>query len=478
MSEQKFAYPSLMNFFKTISGIPRPSYHEEKIADYLVEFAKERSLSYHRDSANNVLIDLPASKGYEDRAPILLQGHTDMVCEKNEGVEHDFLNDPLKLYEKDGWLRAEGTTLGADDGVAVAVMLALLDGAAEKHPALQCLFTSAEEVGLDGAKAFDYSRIFARKMVNMDGNDDRTIIVGCAGGIRSSMQLPLAKETCNAPLLRICIKGLMGGHSGEDIHRSRANANQLMGRVLWSLSAKFEEMRLVSMEGGSKDNAIPREAVAVVALGDPDAAMAMLADISKEIKAELYADDSAFVLLAEPMAENTPTCFDRAGTERVAFLLLCVANGVLETNPDLSGMVEFSRNLGIVITNDSGMEFVFSSRSARDSQLDCSVAQLDAYAKILGGTVTHYNRYPGWAYEENSVLRNDYVRAFCKQYGKTPKIETIHAGLECGIIKQAIPDMDMLSCGAVIRDLHSPDEAMHIESFERFFGLILDFIQQ
>ncbi len=477
MLGEKFAYPSLMHYFEAISAIPRPSYHEEKIADYLVAFAEERGLAYHRDSTNNVLINLPASKGYESKSPILFQGHTDMVCEKNEGVPHDFLRDSLKLYEKDGWIRAAGTTLGADNGVAIAAMLALLDGASEEHPALQCLFTSSEEVGLDGAKAFDYSRIYARKMLNMDSADEHTITVGCAGGLRSTLTLPARKEACVAPLLKLRVTGLAGGHSGEDIHRGRANANKVMGRVLWTLSEEFGDLRLVSIHGGTKDNAIPRESEAVVCVENREGAMELVERISKEIKAELFADDRGFTLTAEPIADAVGESFDRESTETIAFLLVTVANGVFETNPALSGLVEFSRNLGIVDTVENGVEVIFSSRSGRDSQIDASAASLDAYAKRLGGTVRHYNRYPGWAYAEDSEIRREYTAAYRKLYGKDPKVEVIHAGLECGIIKEAIPDMDMLSCGPVVLDLHSPDEALNKDSFERFFGLILEILK-
>ncbi len=477
MLSENFAYPKLMRFFEEISEIPRASYQEKAIADYLVAFAKQRDLAWYRDSVNNVLIELPATPDCMDREPILLQGHTDMVCEKNAGVEHDFDKDPLKLYEADGWIRAEGTTLGADNGVAVAVMLALLDGAAESHPSLQCLFTASEEVGLDGAKAFDYGRIVARKMINMDSADESCMIAGCAGGLRSQISLPITREACSLPQLRLRIGGLFGGHSGEDIHKGRANANKVLGRILWELRKVHADLRLIAVEGGSKDNAIPREAEAIFCVGDIDGVRAQISSLDAIIAAELVGDDRGFSLsLEECMSEETLP-FNEESTKNVIFLLETVGNGVFSMNPNLPEVVEFSRNLGVLQTEADHVSLIFSSRSALESQIDRSSSELDAYADLLGASVQHYNRYPGWNFAPVSALREAYAAAYGKLFGKEPRIEVIHAGLECGIIKQALPDMDMISCGPIILDLHSPDEALHKKSFERFFSVILEMLK-
>lgn len=477
MLSDNFAYPKLMRYFEEISMIPRPSYHEDKIADYLVAFAKERGLEYWRDEAHNVLINMPASAGYEDVPPILLQGHTDMVCEKNEGVEHDFMKDPLRLYEKDGWICADGTTLGADNGVAVAVMLALLDGEGGEHPSLQCLFTSAEEVGLDGAKAFDYSRIFARRMLNMDSADDTHITVGCAGGLRTSLSLPIKREPCSLGCVKIQISGLAGGHSGEDIHRSRANANKLLGRILRTLDREQEQLRLVSARGGCKDNAIPRESEATVAISDILSAYSTIERVKAEIGAELFVDDKNFdVSITEVSGGVSP--MDLESTRKVIFLLLTPQVGALVTNPQLSGAVEYSRNMGVINTREDTFEVNFNSRSARDSQIELSICELGAYANLLGAEMEHYNRYPGWIYAENSPLRDTYANIYRRLIGKAPVIEVIHAGLECAIIKSLVPDMDIISCGPVVLDLHSPDEKMNKASFERFFSIVLELLKE
>lgn len=464
-----------MKYFEEISAIPRASYHEEKISEYLVNFARERGLEYYCDKVGNVLINMPASKGRENEPPILFQGHTDMVCEKNEGVEHDFSKDPLKLYVKDGWLRAKGTTLGADNGVAVAVMLALLDGEAESHRAMQCLFTVSEEVGLDGAKVFDYSRIYARKMINMDSADENLITAGCAGGLRSNLDIPVSREDVDGISLKISIKGLFGGHSGEDIHRGRANANKLMGRILAACLTEHQTLRLVSVSGGTKENAIPRESEAVVVCYDASKLTDTVNRISREIGAELCADDSAFNVRIEQINDRVKA-MTAESTQKVIFFMSTVSNGVFERSGELSGIVEYSRNLGVLRTREDTVEAVLNTRSARDSQIDCSVREIDLYAKMLSGSSKHYNRYPGWVYAERSKIREEYSEVFERLYGKKPVVEVIHAGLECGIIKAAIPDMDMISCGPVVVNLHSPDEALDLASFERFFNVIISLI--
>ena len=475
MLSENFAYPMLMKYFERISEIPRGSYNEKAIADYIENFAKERNLECYKDSANNVFVRLPATKGYENEKAVLLQGHTDMVCEKNEGVQHDFEKDPLKLYEKDGWIRAEGTTLGADNGVAVAMMLYILDGAEGNlgaHPTIECLFTASEEVGLDGVKSFDYSLISARQMINMDSADESMIIAGCAGGIRSSMTFDFTPVDISGETLLITLKGLAGGHSGEDINRGRANANKLMSRVLLSLSEKVS-VNIVSFMGGSKDNAIPREATAIIATDDIIKACEVVDNISSEIKAELGKDDVGFSLNAKAVDCESKKMLNKADTDKIIFFGATVANGIFEMNKSIDGLVEFSRNFGISCVDTDNVELVFSTRSSIDSQIDHSISQLDSYAKMLGGKVRHYSRYPGWNFAERSEIREKYSDEYYKRFGEKPSILVIHAGLECGIIKENIPDMDIISCGPIILDLHSPDEALDKVSFEKFCGIII-----
>ena len=458
---------SLFSFFEAISAIPRMSYREEAIADYLVAFARERNLSCYRDESHNVFITMPASKGYEDRAPILLQAHSDMVCEKNGDVEHDFLTEPLKLYTEGDWLRAKGTTLGADDGIGVAIMLAVLDGAMKEHPAVECLFTSAEEVGLDGAKQFDYSRIRARKMVNLDSESLGVITAGCAGGLRSEVSLSTKPIPFEGTALRVSIKGLAGGHSGENIHEGRANANKLMGRLL-SRVASACGARIVSIEGGSKDNAIPRECEAIIAVKDRDLADEVLSSEAERIAHELVALDRSFTFTVEDV-QDEPFMLSEADTNRVLAILCTVANGVFEMNHDVAGLVEYSRNLGVICMERDTVRMIFSSRSAMESRIDASAEELDALARALGAKTKHYARYPGWNFATHSPLREAYCNAYRAVTGKEAIIKVIHAGLECGIIFSKIPDMDIISIAPNLKNLHSPDEALDLASVEVFW---------
>ena len=474
MIVKEFAYPKVMQFFEEISGIPRGSYHEEQIALYLEGFAKERGLDCYRDALGNVLINCEASEGYEQEPALLMQGHTDMVCEKNEGVEHDFLTDGIDLFVEDGWLRAKGTTLGADNGVAVAVMLATLDGALGAHPALQCLFTVSEEVGLDGMKGFDMSRLFARQMLNMDSADENSIVVGCAGGMRTDMTIPVTRKKITVPLWKLRLGGLYGGHSGEDIHRGRANANRLLAFLLSRWRELDPTLRLISLHGGSKDNAIPREATAIVMA--EQGMVEQIRGFSSAIRKKLCDDDSGFFVELVPVTTAHMDPMDEESTEKILSLICEVRNGVLSMCPHLPDLVEFSRNLAVVKTEEEALTICFSSRSAIDEQIDESAEELDALARTVGGVTRHHSRYPGWSFEEHSPLREKYVAAYEKLFAKQPKLETIHAGLECGLVKEIIPDMDILSCGPVILDLHSPDESLDLASFERFISIVKELL--
>ena len=480
MLVKDFKYPLLMKYFEEISAIPRKSYHEEKIADYIVAFANERGIEVYRDESHNVLINIPATKGMENCAPVLLQGHTDMVCEKNIGTEHDFLRDGLDLYVEDGKIRARGTTLGADNGVAVAVMLALLDGATDKHPALQCLFTSAEEVGMGGVENFDFSKIYAKNMLNMDSADDSEIIAGCAGGVRSDIKLPIGRKTVgNKAIFEIKLGGLAGGHSGEDINRGRLNANKLLAAVLQSLMTNGSVgLDLISFIGGTASNAIPREAIATVCI-DPSCEGALrdgVAEMSKTLCATIGADDANFFVDVKRLDGDTANIINRDDAKKLVFLVLAVPYGPLAYNRDMPGVVEYSRNIGIVNCTETEASVSFFARSAFSERLDLSCLELDAYADIIGAKHLCDSRYPGWVYVPVSKLRDQYADIIEQVLGKKPEITVIHAGLECGIISAAIPDIDIISIGAIVRNLHSPDEYLDVASFERFFTMVCKFL--
>lgn len=482
MLAEGFKYRGLIKYFEEISAIPRATFSEERIAEYIYDFAKARGLFAIKDSYNNVFVRLPASQGRENENALLLQGHTDMVCEKNADSDHDFDNDGIDLYESDGYIRARGTTLGADNGVAVAIMLYILDGAEgniKSHPTIECLFTASEEKGMVGASNFDYSIVTATSMINMDSADEREIIVGCAGAQRDELRIKLECESLDMPTAKINVKGLFGGHSGEDIDKRRANANKLMGRALNSLSAKYD-FRLVYLLGGNRHNAIPRECEAVIASCELESIKQEVKLLEKEIASELSTADANFSLTLDDCALKYELMLTKKDTEKIVFLMSTVADGVLKMCENIDGVVEFSRNLGVVCVDTEKKEanLVFMPRSSKDTQIKASNEEIDAYAKILGIDHILSNAYPAWEPSKESELCDVYSECYRECFGEECRKNVIHAGLECAIIKQLCPALDIISCGALVLDLHSPDEALNIASFERFFTLIAKILEK
>jgi len=472
-----FEPASIFEYFEDVSAIPRASGNEAGVADYLCHFAKAHNLECVRDANHNVLIKKPATAGREGESPLLLQGHTDMVCEKNADTAHDFERDPIRLILEGSCLRADGTTLGADNGIAVAMMLAVLDGELESHPAIECLFTTEEETGMGGAIAFDYSLLSARHMINLDSEEEDTVTVGCAGGVRSDLTIPVLREPVEArELCRVTLTGLAGGHSGADIHTGRASANLLLGRLLAALS----DVRLVSVEGGSKDNAITREAEAIVAVPSVAMTSMTLLGLSDEMAGELVPEDQNCRIVCERLTDEEASAvvgmMDEASTARVLGLLSNAPCGVLAMSHDVAGLVEYSRNLGILRTTADAVRITFTSRASRESRLDGTVTSLDALAGALGATVRHHSRYPGWEYAPVSAVRDAYTKAYAEVVGGDMKVVAIHAGLECGYIKRRIPDMDIISVGPNMKDIHSPDERLYLDSVERVWRTLASLI--
>ena len=465
----------LFRFFEEVCALPHGSRNEKKIADYLEEFARARQLYVYRDKMHNLLIRKPATPGRENEPPVLLQGHTDMVCEKNADVEHDFTRDPLKLaLTDDGKVYACGTTLGADDAVAVVIMMSLLDGALDSHPALECLFTTQEEIGMHGADAFDCSLIRARRMINLDSESDNSAIVGCAGGIRSDMTIPVTRVPFAGEAVALKVKGLIGGHSGENIHMGRANANKLMGRLLAQLM-RDDRLCLCTLEGGLKDNAIPRECCAVISVPSAANAAKTISAAAEAIRGELVADDANFDVELAPVS-NPAVMMDEESTRRIVTVLELSHSGVLAMNQAI-GIVEFSRNLAVIRTRETDVNIAFSSRSPKESQLDASVLELDTLAAFVGATVTHHSRYPGWDYAPQSPLRDAYVAAYTRLFGEKPIIKSIHAGLECGLLKSRIPDLDIIGLGANLENIHSPLEKMELASCEKLWKIVAELLK-
>ncbi|MBR2370487.1 MAG: aminoacyl-histidine dipeptidase [Clostridia bacterium] len=468
----------LFRFFEDICRIPRGSGNEKGISDYLVAFANERGLEVHQDEELNVLIRKPATAGYENEPSILLQGHVDMVCEKNNDTVHDFLTDPIIPYVDGKFLKARGTTLGGDNGIAVATMMALLDGELDAHPELECLFTTSEETGLNGAYAFDYSLIKSTRMINMDSEADDCVIVGCAGGLRSDVSVeytPIALPDGITPV-KVSVSGLMGGHSGENINDGRANANKLVAMLIKDISSSTDTY-ISAIVGGSKDNAIPRECEAYIAVKDADAAREAFELCASSIKDALGEDDAAFNASFDVTdAANEYATLD--ATKALIDFFYRIPVGVLKMSLAMENFVEFSRNLGVIRSEGNKISFVFSTRSAIERQLDSSIRVTNSFTDRLNmtegvsATANHYSRYPGWEYAEVSALREQFVRIHEELYGQTPIVKSIHAGLECGIIASRCPGMDIIAIGPDMKDIHSPAEALDLISCEKFYRIL------
>ena len=469
----------LFHFFEDISAIPRGSANEKAISDYLVAFAEERNLWYHRDALFNVIIKKPASAGAKEKPAVMLQGHTDMVCEKLAGVAHDFTTDPLDLIIKDGVLSANGTTLGGDNGAAVACMLVILDDDTLTHPALECVFTTQEEIGLNGAEALDKSLLSARTMINLDSEDEGVATVSCAGGLRFGLTRPITRSKKEGMLLHLEATGLLGGHSGTDINKEHQNANLLMARMINHLFHNTDAL-LVDFNGGTKDNAIPRETSATLFYSDEVAAknaenlaLALSADFSSEI----CPYEPAFQFLVS--TENGTADVISAEDGKAFITAMCLApNGVQFRNMNLDGFTVTSLNLGIAATDETSASLVFAPRSSVATLMSALKEKLCLLAETFGFEVSMHGEYPGWSFAEVSPIRDVFVQSYKELFHDDLKIEAIHAGLECGLFSDAIPGLDAIAVGPTIRGCHTPDEHLPLDSFERFYELLTDVLKK
>lgn len=456
-------------YFEEISRIPRGSGNEEEVAKYIESFAKERGLYVLRDKMSNVFIKKEASKGCEAFPSVLLQGHTDMVCEKNSDTVHDFLNDPIKLVLDGDRISADGTTLGADDGIAVAMMLALLEDDAICHGPIECLFTTEEETGLGGIKAFDKNLVGAKYMINLDSEEDDAAVVSCAGGVRTDFEfndIPL--ERCNSEIT-LTVSGLMGGHSGADIHLGRSNANKLAFELL----SGIENVRLISVDGGSKDNAIPRECKILFTCDDPAEAIETVKEAAEDILSRLTEDDKGFTCSCT-FRRGEFHCFGEKYSRNIITLVNSLPFGVIDMSPDLDGLVETSSNPGVIKTNKANVKIVVSSRSSVEKSLDGVISNMDSLAEFTRvSRVSHRDRYPGWEFTKDSSLQRIYANVYKELFGEEPKVYAIHAGLECGILKSAVPGLDIISTGPNAYNIHTPDESLSVSSVQKVYALLV-----
>lgn len=469
----------VFGFFKEICGIPHGSGNVGQISDYLVAFAKKRGLAYVQDPVKNVIIVKGATPGYEGEEPVILQGHMDMVAVKTPGCEKDMRTQGLDLREDGDWLYAQDTSLGGDDGIAVAIMLAVLDSDKIAHPRVEAVFTVDEETGMDGARSIDLKVCQGRRMLNLDSEDEGIFLTSCAGGARLHASLPVAYETAEGCLYRLCVEGLQGGHSGGEIHKERGNSNCLAGRLLYACQ-KVADVRLMTMEGGLADNAIPRQTCmeVVVPLREAEAFEAALGRFERAVAKELSVKDPGFRVAVQKKETGRFSALTREDGRKAAFLLLTLPCGVQSMSADIPGLVQTSLNLGILKLSQDAMHLDYSVRSSLESEKELLLDKAGAILESQGCSVSVTGEYPAWEYRKDSPLRDKMVAVYREMYHKEPKIEAIHAGLECGLLSGKIPDLDCVSIGPDMRDIHTTEERLCISSVERVWEYVLAVLQK
>ena len=468
----------VLSFFKEITKIPRESGHEEQIIAYLQDFAAQRNLECKTDEAGNVLIVKEAASGYEEVPAIVLQSHSDMVCEKNEGVEHDFAKDPIRYVIEDGWMIAPDTTLGADCGIGIAAQLALLDSDMPCGK-IECLFTTSEETGLDGAMALQPGFFSGKVLLNLDSEDEGEIFVGCAGGIDTTAEFNYKEEpVCeDFELEEIFVKDAMGGHSGDDINKGRANSVQLLGTFLYSILDL--DWQLVRIDGGNKRNAIAREAKAVIAAESDtlDIINERLEEYASEVAEEYGAVETNLKLGFESVEEESASAIDEMTAWNLVTALCASPHGVLKMSQEIENFVETSTNLASVKMTEPGVIRIGSSqRSCVTAARRAAAAKMEACFVLAGAIVKHEGEYPGWAPAAESPVRDACVASYRKLFGVEPKVKAIHAGLECGLFTEKFPGLDMVSFGPTLRGVHAPGERLDLASLDKFVALLTDVV--
>ena len=465
--------------FYNISQIPRGSGNEKEISDYLLNFAKKLNLEVVQDNALNIIIKKKASKGYENAPTVIIQGHMDMVCEKNNDTKHDFKKDPIELVVKGDELYANGTTLGADDGIAVAYAMALLEDNTIEHPALEILLTTDEETGMTGAIGLEKEHISGKVLINIDTEEEGYLLVSCAGGIRTKSSINIEREAnWKDSTLAIKVRGLKGGHSGCDIHLGRGNSNKIIGRILKDLNERFD-IGLISINGGSKNNAIPREADAIITINNKDEASIkeVVVNWDNIIKNELAQSDANVSIEVEKL-ELDKEVLTKECAKKVIELLYLYPNGVNTMSTTIDNLTESSTNLGIVVTNENEIEFDSAVRSSVDSLKDEIINRIKTISEVIGADFEATAGYPGWEYNPNSKIREICKYVYKKVTGEEAVVYAIHAGVECGLFQEKLGDLDMISFGPDINDAHTPNEHLSISSTERVWNYLIEVLKE
>lgn len=466
-------------YFEQISKIPRCSKNEDKICNYILSLAKENDLESHKDEAGNIVLRKPSTVE-SDSSPVVLQSHLDMVCEKNENSDHDFSTDPIQIKREGNWITAKGTTLGADNGIGVATSLAIATSNEIEHGPLEFLFTVDEETGLNGAFNLQTDFLEGRKLINLDSEDFGVFTIGCAGGGNSEISLPVNTENFKVKdLIKISISGLRGGHSGVDIDKGRANSIKLLGRILRILNQKMDDVLIKDLNGGDKHNAIPREASTTVMVNNNSDAIEVIEDAFDTIKKEYKNVEENMEIRIETLGEakNNIKLLDKNSTRKTIRLILSLPNGVLSMSQEIEDLVKTSTNLATVSMKGEKVEVTMSTRSSVDSELESTRDRIRVIAESFNAQVKEDKAYPGWDPEPDSDLLETVKNAYMDIFEEEPKIEAIHAGLETGIIGEKFEDMEMVSIGPEIRNPHSPDEKVEINTVEKFWKHLMQILE-
>lgn len=471
---------SVFHFFEEISRIPHGSGNVGRISDYLKEFAKNRALFCVQDSVGNIVIVREAAPGYEKEAPYILQAHMDMVAVAAPGYDIDMKKEPLRLKVEDGKVYAEGTSLGGDDGIGMAYCLALLDAAELSMPRLEVILTVDEETGMEGAKLIDLSMLRGTRMINLDQEEEGVFTTSCAGGARVEVDIPLTAEKAEPGMTKLTLKvgGLLGGHSGVEINKGRGNANWILSQLLGGVSLQYD-VRLLHMKGGLADNAIPKEAEADVLIREEDKAevIAYLEEAERKMAESLNLKETDPGFTLTKLFHNgivLEPCFTRESTANALACIAQLPNGVIAMSEDVEGLVETSLNLGIMSLQEESLHLQYAVRSSVDQARENLCRHMHVHPERRGALVTVKNEYPGWAYRKDSPLREKMVQVFERMYGKKPVLEAIHAGLECGILAGKIADLDCVSIGPDLENVHTAQERMSIASVERVWSFLVE----
>ncbi len=470
----------LFSYFGQICQVPRPSKKEEKIRKFLLDFARENGLNSKTDNAGNVLISKPATPGKENSPSVVLQTHMDMVCEKNNDKIFDFENDAIEPVLVDGWVKANGTTLGADCGIGIAAQMAVLTSSEIKHGPIECLITVDEETGLTGAFALNPGFMSGSVLLNLDSEDEGEIFIGCAGGVDTLATFTFQKEFIpeNFSAVKVLVSGLLGGHSGDDIHKNRGNANKILTRYLWNAAGKTN-LRLADFNGGNLRNAIAREAFAIVLIpqSDLEKVKTDLDKFSQEVYFEFERSEPGLKIQFEEI-ESPKFVIDNKTQENLLDALYACPHGVLEMSTRMEGMVETSSNLASVkFIDDNRIEVTTSQRSELETRKHFAAEMVESVFRLAGAKVVHTDGYPGWTPNPDSEVLKITVDSYKKLFGIEPIVRSIHAGLECGLFLEKYPNLDMVSFGPTIKGAHSPDERLDIETTEKFWKHLVDVLE-